>query len=109
MTIVYFALLDVLIWAFSGALVSVLCRLPADGLLSRQWLIDAFARLVVRTLVGIAGSAFLPAMGLVAMDLHAITSVPRWALAFAVASSGFMFGRSSWVIPQLSASVNLLR
>ncbi|MFL9905314.1 hypothetical protein [Paraburkholderia sp. RL17-337-BIB-A] len=84
---------DVLIWAFAGGLVSVLSRIPARGVFTQRWLTDAIARLMVRTLVGIAASTILPVIGLGVMDIHAIQSLPRWALAFAVASSGFMFGR----------------
>lgn len=93
MTFLHFASVDVLIWAFSGGLVHVLSRLPATGELTQQWLASAFARLVVRTLIGIASIALLPATGFGPIDLHAIASVSGWAVAFAVASSDFVFGR----------------
>lgn len=93
MTVMYFAPLDVSIWAFFGGLVSILSRMPARGVFTQKWLIDAIARLVARTLVGIAASALLPITGFAATDIHSIEFVPRWALAFAVASSGFVFGR----------------
>jgi len=106
MNIVHFAPFDVAIWALSGGLVYVLSRLPADGMTGR-WLTNAIVHLIVRTLVGIAGSAFGPAMMIAfgMMSAHTPTSVPGWAVAFAVASSEFMFGRSGCTqVPRIVAT-----
>lgn len=90
MTVFHFTPLDVTMWAFFGSLVSMLARLPTDRR-SRHWLIGSAVHLTVRTLVGIAGSAYFSAAGFGVLHLHVLANVPPWALAFVVASSNVTF------------------